>query len=79
MNTAEYGEGTELQYGIRPREGGQRELTGASIQSSVCLQARKPIPPLGLAQPHNEGMPWAVSLRLKRSKREADHSSFICC
>jgi len=79
VNTAEYGEGTELQYGIRPSEGGQRELIGASIASSVCLQGRKHIPPLGLAKSHDQGIPWAVSLPLKWSKRDADHSSFIFC
>jgi len=70
---------TELQYGIRPREeGGQHELTGASLASSVCLQRRKHLPPPGLAQPHDQDIPWAVSLRLKRSKSEAELSSFIC-
>ena len=66
-------------YGIRPREGGKHEAAEASIALSVGPQGQKHIPPLGLTQPRNRGTPWAVSLRLKRSKREDEQSSFICC
>jgi hypothetical protein len=34
---------TGLQYGISPREGGQRELTGASVAPYVCRSQRSAI------------------------------------